>query len=106
MANLCDGNSCDIICRFNQNGGSFGDVSGLLDYCRYDGSIQSGCVLYYLTNCRQFASSSSFQSSTSSECSSDEFNPVNVLRGFADYWEIFYLIFACFCLVKLVNMAK
>jgi len=45
-------------------------------------------------------------SSTSWDCPSNEFNPVNVLNGFSDYWEVFYLIFACFILVKLVNMIK
>jgi len=45
-------------------------------------------------------------SSTSTDCPGNEFNPVNVLNGFRDYWDIFYLIFACFILVKLLNLIK
>jgi len=47
-------------------------------------------------------------SSGSEECSSNDndFNFDNVMRGFADYNYFFFMVFACFCLVKLVNMIK
>jgi len=111
MPNLCNSHDCDVICRFSDNGGSFSDIAGLLNYCKFSGLIESNCVLYYLTNCREYippSSSSQQYSSTSSECPSgnNDFNFENVMRGFSDYNEVFYTIFACFILVKLLNLIK
>jgi len=66
---------------------------------RYCFSSCSGAVF----PCVQYEEISS---SSSEECTNDGFNPDNVLRGFTDYNDIFVIIFACFILVKLVNMAK
>jgi len=101
--------SCPFLCDLNTGGDQFRSLEGLLNYCDW-GSVgneavaSKGCVKAYLYNCRIVDSSSGSQSQYSS--TSVEFNPDNVIRGFADYNEIFALIFACFVLVKLVWMAK
>jgi len=103
---------CAMDCELNTNGGSFGTLAGLLDYCTLSsgGGVEKNCVVYYFscTNLGYPPSSSSQYSSTSSECSegNNDFNFENVKNGFRDYYEFFFLLFACFCLVKLLNMAK
>jgi len=116
------------VCDFEYNYKGMDVVSALLGtYCRapcdspWDGL---DCYRYYAINsnwqfvvdpqriCLPASSSSSSQeigsSSTSSECSegNNDFDFENVKNGFRDYYEYFFLLFACFCLIKLLNMAK
>jgi len=111
MALCSDGYYCDVICHFSTNGGSFNDLAGLAKYCTYSTVFDINCFQYYLSGCLEYvppSSSSQQYSSTSTECPSgnNEFNFENVMRGFSDYNYVFFTIFACFILVKLLNLLK
>jgi len=106
-----DVHDCNLICRFNDNGGSIADFSGLLSYCRQSLSpplTDANCVAYFMTNCQLYVSSSSGSnnnfSSSSVVCPSHEFDWDSVSSGFVDAFPVFATIFGVWCIVKLFRM--
>jgi len=100
---------CALSCDLSTNGGSFGTLSGLLDYCTSAvGVADKNCVINYLS-CTNLgyppgSSSVSISSSSSSVCSSSEFNWDIVSAGFVEAFPVFATIFGVWCIVKLFRM--
>jgi len=111
---------CALECELNTNGGSFGTLAGLLDYCILSSSgVEKNCVMYYLSCVNTgyppnyssggslAGSSSQLYSSTSSECPSGggEFDWDSVSSGFADAFPVFVVIFGVWAIIKIFRMS-